>query len=452
MGWLLHFCIQPRHRLIFHTLVGVIYTFESISTIYYLSIGIPFDFGIILAVFARWVLILCIGIAWVYLFNSKVKVEEEDEAMIGFTPPTTWKEYFQNAKRLGGFVWPKGWKWRWMMIASGFCLVIGRIVNVLVPIQYKKIINSLSRTLEQYMVNTELQVLKLIPYDQIMLFVLLRVLGGGSGLISIAQEGLWIPISQFTTKLVATEMLDHLHHLPLSFHLSRKTGEILRVQSRGVSSIVSIVSSFWFKVVPTLCDVAVACVYFTIEFDVWFGYIVVSTMTFYIFVTIELTEWRTKYRRKANRLENAMEAKGVDSLLNYESVKYFNAEGVEVAGYADAVETYQNADWVSQATMWVLDVLQTLIIQFGLLAGCLLCAKRIIIDKTMTVGDFVLFLSYVTQLYGPLGYFGSYYKTIQKNFVDMEKLMDLFDEEKETDESGVALRLDSAQIEFSIPN
>jgi ATP-binding cassette subfamily B (MDR/TAP) protein 6 len=117
----------------------------------------------------------------------------------------------------------------------------------------------------------------------------------------------------------------------------------------------------------------------------------------------------------------------------------------------EAINQYQYADLISQGTMWILDGLQNFIIQGGLLAGCLLCAKRILMDKTMTVGDFVLFLSYMTQLYGPLNYFGNYYKTIQKNFVDMEKLMDLFEEKLEVEDSAHAttLKMERTAIEFS---
>jgi ABC-type transport system involved in Fe-S cluster assembly fused permease/ATPase subunit len=124
----------------------------------------------------------------------------------------------------------------------------------------------------------------------------------------------------------------------------------------------------------------------------------------------------------------------------------------KVVGTDVAIDTYQHADLISQATMWILDGLQNVIIQTGLIVGCLLCAKRILVDGTMTVGDFVLFLSYLTQLYGPLNYFGNYYKTIQKNFVDMEKMMDLFEESIEIEDSvdAVPLQLQHTAIEFSI--
>lgn len=201
-------------------------------------------------------------------------------------------------------------------------------------------------------------------------------------------------------------MFEHMHTLSLRFHLNRKTGEILRVQDRGVSSIVSLLSSLLFNIIPTLIDIFIACAYFTLQFDSIFGFIVFVTMSLYIIATVVLTEWRTKYRRQANLLDNEMEAKAVDSLLNFETVKYYNAEEFEVDQYANAVKEYQKADWQSSVSLSVLNTAQNVIIQVGLLAGCLLCAKRITIDRTMTVGDFVLYLSYITQLYGPLNWFG----------------------------------------------
>lgn len=138
-------------------------------------------------------------------------------------------------------------------------------------------------------------------------------------------------------------MFEHLHSLSLRFHLNKKTGEILRVQDRGVSSIVSVLSTIVFNVLPTLSDIAIACVYFSVRFDLYFGFIVVTTMVAYIGATISVTEWRTVYRRRANKLENVMEARAVDSLLNYETIKYYVAEAFESNQYeACTVTSYSS--------------------------------------------------------------------------------------------------------------
>lgn len=229
-------------------------------------------------------------------------------------------------------------------------------------------------------------------------------------------------------------MFEHLHALSLRFHLSRKTGEILRVQDRGVTSIVSLLSSILFQIVPTLVDIALATIYFAWEFDLYFASIVLITMVSYIVVTVSLTDWRTKFRRRSNDLENKVEARSVDSLLNFETVKYYGAEEWELRRYGDALRKYQRANWITSASLNVLNTAQNIIIQMGLLVGCLVCAHRVLVG-TMTVGGVVLYLTYITQLYTPLNWFGTYYRVIQRNFVDMENMLALFSQHVEVQDA-----------------
>lgn len=133
--------------------------------------------------------------------------------------------------------------------------------------------------------------------------------------MSTLEDFIWIPVGQRTTRRISVEMFTHLHSLSLRYHLTRKTGEILRIQDRGVASIESLLESICFNIIPTLVDIGVACIYFTYQFDGYFGFVVFTTMTLYIFFTIIITEWRTKYRRISNMLDNKVEARSVDSLL-----------------------------------------------------------------------------------------------------------------------------------------
>ncbi|KAJ3029732.1 Homocysteine S-methyltransferase 1, partial [Rhizophlyctis rosea] len=360
-----------------------------------------------------------------------------------YKPPTTLREFWSHFLRLMPFMWPHGanaWRLQLCILACVAIMIIGRMVNLWVPLQYKRVVDSLGGGWSAWVLQGETpQYPTEIPYWPILMFVGLRLLSSGVGVLSTLQGFLWIPVGQFTTREISVRMFEHLHNLALRFHLNRKTGEILRVQDRGVASIVSILNTILFNIIPCILDIIIACIYFTLQFDVFFGGIVFTTMGAYIASTVVITEWRTKYRRVTNLLDNEMEAKAVDSLLNFETVKYYGAEDFEVRQYTDAVLKYQKADFVSSMTLWVLNTTQNFIIQAGLLVGCLLCAKRIVIDRTMTVGDFVLYLSYITQLYGPLNWFGTdtpkshtnkqnYYRQIQKNFVDMEKMLDLFKE------------------------
>ncbi|PKC56820.1 P-loop containing nucleoside triphosphate hydrolase protein [Rhizophagus irregularis] len=331
-----------------------------------------------------------------------------------YAPPKKLGEFLSKSKKLLPFLWPThDVKLQIFILICILLLVAGRIVNILLPYQNKVLVEGLKRGE--------------FVWKEILVFVGLRFLQGNVGLLNTLQNFLWIPVGQFTTREISVKMFEHLLNLSLRFHLSRKTGEILRVQDRGVSSIVSILSSFLFDVVPTLVDIAIAVVYFTYAFDIFFGMIVFVTMSLYLVSTIIMTEWRTKYRRLTNFLDNAMESKAVDSLLNYENVKLYTAESFEVNQYSDAIKSYQLADKKSNLTLYILNTTQNVVIQLGLLAGCLLCASRIRRDE-MSVGDFIMYLTYIIQLYGPLNWFGNYYRVIQKNFVDMEKMLDLLQE------------------------
>ncbi|KAJ2830892.1 ATP-binding cassette-type vacuolar membrane transporter Hmt1, partial [Coemansia furcata] len=285
----------------------------------------------------------------------------------------------------------------------------------------------------------------------VILYAILSSLQGSVGMLSTAQSFMWIPVGQYTTKRISVAMFEHLHKLSLRFHVGRKTGEILRVQDRGVTSVVSLLSSILFNIIPTLVDIVLACYFFSVMFDLYFGTIVLTTMASYLAATILLTGWRSRYRRLSNYLDNEMEARAVDSLLNFETVKYYNAERFETKEYVQAVDDFQVAEWASNATMNMLNTGQNMIVQLGLLAGALLSAKRVSEGK-MTVGDFTMLLSYINQLYGPLNWFGTYYRVIQKNFIDMEKLLELFDVPVEVEDPVVPIPLQVPKGEVVFDN
>ncbi|KAF9155330.1 Homocysteine S-methyltransferase 1 [Linnemannia schmuckeri] len=339
--------------------------------------------------------------------------------------PTTFKEFYGHCTRLRPYIWPSNS--RKLQIHILLCLallVIGRVVNVLVPQQLAKVVNALRQVSDGA---TDENGNPRFIWMEIMIFIGLRALQGSIGAVDTLQGLLWIPVGQFNTRELAVKMFEHLLNLSLRFHLNRKTGEMLRVQDRGVSSIVTLLSSLLFNILPCLVDIAVACIFLTRAFDIYFGIIVFITMMCYIYATILMTDWRTRYRRESNALDNAVEARAVDSLLNYETIKLFATEEYEVGKYTDAIHAYQKADRKSQYTLGILNTTLNVVIQGGLALGCLLCAKRIA-QKEMEVDDFVMYYAYITQLYGPLNLFGTSYRSLQKNFIDMEKMLDLFQE------------------------
>ncbi|CAL4080451.1 unnamed protein product, partial [Meganyctiphanes norvegica] len=353
------------------------------------------------------------------------------------TPPerssSTWKNVWKKMTTLLPFLWPK--KSIMLQLAVFFCfvlLLIGRAANVFVPIYYKLIVDALGGVGEG----------PVFCWQYVLIYVGLKFLQGGGtggmGLLNNLRSLLWISVQQYTSREVQVQLYAHLHSLSLRWHLSRKTGEVLRVMDRGTASINSLLQYIIFNIFPTVVDIIVAIIFFTTEFNYWFGIIVFITMAAYLAVTIAVTEWRTKYRRSMNLADNEQRARGVDSLLNFETVKYYGAEDYEVNRYKNSILAYQVEEWKSNASLGMLNTIQNFVINGGLLAGSVLAAWLVSKNEGFTVGDYVLFSTYIMQLYTPLNWFGTYYRMIQQNFIDMENMFELLDEKEEVVDKGDA--------------
>ncbi|KXS19435.1 hypothetical protein M427DRAFT_67089 [Gonapodya prolifera JEL478] len=369
---------------------------------------------------------------------SPVALEDGNHATASPQPEesSTFDDFYDKMIRLLPYIWPsKSLKLQLLVLLNFAILIAGRIVNVLVVFQYKHVIDSLDTSV--------------FAWGSILLYVFFRFLQGGVGLLSSLQSLSWISIGQYTTRVVSLDLFSHLHGLSLQWHLQRKTGEVLRIMDRGTSSIVSLLNYIVFNIFPVFADIAIACGVFLIAFDWSIAIVVFLTMTLYIVFTILITEWRTSFRREMIELDNATRTRSVDSLLNFETVKYYGNEDYEVKEYEKAIVAYQAADWRSSASLTMLNTAQNAVITLGLLAGCLLCAKEVV-DGALTVGDFVMFLTYLLQLYGPLNWFGTYYRAIQQSFIDMEKMLDLFKEHSSVQDAPDAteLVLDQGHVVF----
>ncbi|XP_017781479.1 PREDICTED: ATP-binding cassette sub-family B member 6, mitochondrial [Nicrophorus vespilloides] len=337
---------------------------------------------------------------------------------------STWKNFWKKVRLLAPFLWPK--KDCFLQFRVLFCLCLlagGRVINLYVPIFNKMIVDSMTVAPISF------------RWDWILIYVTFKFLQGGGtggmGLLNNLRSFLWIRIQQYTTREVEVELFRHLHSLSLRWHLGRKTGEVLRIMDRGTDSINNLLSYIIFSISPTIIDIIIACIFFVSSFNVWFGLIVFVTMLLYIISTIAVTEWRTKFQRRMNLADNATRARSMDSLINFETVKYYGAEGYEVEAFKDAVLNFQKEEWKSIVTLNILNTVQNIIICCGLLAGSLLCVHLVVDEAKLSVGDYVLFASYIIQLYTPLNWFGTYYRAIQKNFVDMENMFDLLKENQE---------------------
>lgn len=294
-------------------------------------------------------------------------------------------------------------------------------------------------------------------WDLILLYIGVRAIQGvgssSSGLLGALQSQLWIPVDQFSSRTLGIHLFQHLHDQSMNWHLSRKTGAMLRIVDRGTSSISNILNYLLFNMIPTIVDIIVGIVYFITAFNFWYGLIVFITMLAYLVITVLITEWRTKFRRTMNNLDNVKSGVAVDSLLNFETVKYYTAESFEVNRYKKAVIDYQRASWQSSASLSLLNVTQSLIISLGLLIGTLLCAHAVVAGN-LTLGDFVLFCTYVTQLYLPLNFFGTYYRMLQSSFVDLENMFELLEEHSKILDipDATVLTVRGGKIEFQNVN
>eukprot|EP01097_Dermamoeba_algensis_P002411 TRINITY_DN194_c0_g3_i1.p1 TRINITY_DN194_c0_g3~~TRINITY_DN194_c0_g3_i1.p1 ORF type:complete len:688 (+),score=146.99 TRINITY_DN194_c0_g3_i1:612-2675(+) len=355
--------------------------------------------------------------------ESASKIAQKEKAKPS-TPTTTSPDgeenpllyYFGQIKRLKPFLWPSGEPCLQLRVIICISMLgIARVVNLFVPLYYKELVEDLDGAHS-------------IPWKSMLLYLLFRFFqgGDGSGIVSNLRSFIWIPVNQHSLRLVRVQLFEHLHSLSLSWHLGRKTGEVLRVMDRGTESINSLLSILLFNILPTIADVSIAIVYFIIYFDIYFGIIVFATMASYIYFTVQVTEWRNDFRRDMNAKDNESRQKGTDSLLNFETVKYYGREKFEVDRFNQTILDYQESEWKTLASLNLLNTGQNLLITFGLTCGTLLCGYRVA-QGELSVGDFVLFVSYMGQLYAPLNYFGAYYRAIQQNFIDMENMFELLD-------------------------
>lgn len=358
---------------------------------------------------------------------------------------STWKNAWKKMRTLAPFLWPKKDFYLQMRVIFCFMLLFGgRIVNLYVPIYSGYIADSMTRPPISF------------QWELVLIYVGFKFLQGGGtggmGFLNNLRTYLWIKIQQYTTREIEVELFRHLHSLSLRWHLARKTGEVLRIMDRGTDSINNLLNYILFSIAPTIIDIIVAVSYFVAAFNIWFGLIVFVTMILYIVLTIAVTEWRTKYQRRMNLADNATRARSVDSLLNFETVKYYGAEQYEVEAFRGAILDFQKEEFKSIFTLNILNTVQNVIICSGLLAGSLLCVHLVVTDsKNWHISDYVLFSGYIIQLYVPLNWFGTYYRAIQKNFVDMENMFDLMKEEQEViDAPGAGpLTVRKGSIEFN---
>ena len=318
-------------------------------------------------------------------------------------------------------LFPYLWAYKWRVIFALAFMVGAKLTNVGVPLLLKNLVDSMS-----YKPSDPAAVL-VVPVALLFAYGALRL---STTLFTELRELVFSKATQGAARSIALQTFEHLHALSLRFHLERQTGGMTRDIERGVRGIESLISFSLFSIVPTLLEVAMVLTILAVKFDVWFAWITLGALVLYITFTVLVTEWRTKFRREANEFDSAAHSKAIDSLLNYETVKYFNNEGFEAKRYDESLERLRAARLKSQTTLSMLNIGQQIIIATGLVA-MLWRATEGVVDGRMTLGDLVMVNAFMIQLYIPLNFLGVIYREIKQSLTDLEKMFTLMERERE---------------------
>jgi ATP-binding cassette subfamily B protein len=321
------------------------------------------------------------------------------------------------------------------------CLVSAKVANVGVPLVLKALIDSLSITPGQP------ASVMMLPIGVLIAYGLLRL---STTVFTELREFFFARVTQRAVRTIALKVFRHLHALSLRFHLNRQTGGITRDIERGTRGISSLVSFTLFSILPTLVEITLVLGYLALHYDIWFSAITLAALSIYVLFTVLVTEWRTHFRRTMNELDSKASTKAIDSLLNYETVKYFGNEEYEAHRYDEGLQRFETAAVRSQTSLTLLNTGQSVIIALAVTL-ILWRATLGVIGGTMTLGDLVLVNAFMIQLYIPLNFLGVIYREIKQSLADMEKMFVLLDQHREVadDPSAPPLAIRQAEVRFA---
>jgi ABC-type transport system involved in Fe-S cluster assembly fused permease/ATPase subunit len=335
---------------------------------------------------------------------------------------------------------PYLWRYRWRVgLALGF-MVAAKAANVSVPLLLKQLVDSLS------IQPGSAAALMVVPVGLLLAYAGLRF---STTLFTELRELVFAKATEGTARSISLQVFRHLHALSLRFHLERQTGGMTRDIERGTRAVHSLISYSLYSIVPTVIEVAMVLTVLALKFDAMFVWITAAALVFYVSFTVGVTEWRTKFRRQMNELDAAAHTRAVDSLLNYETVKYFNNEDFEARRYDQSLERLRRAALKSQTTLSLLNAGQQLVIATALVA-MLWRATQGVVDGRLTLGDLVMINAFMIQLYIPLNFLGVLYREIKQNLTDLDKMFTLLERHREVDDAPDAppLRVGAGVVRF----
>ena len=324
-------------------------------------------------------------------------------------------------------LFPYLWEYKWRVIAALSFMVGAKMANVSVPLLLKELVDAMSFK------PGDVQAVLVVPAALLLGYGALRL---STSLFTELRELVFAKATEGAARRISLEVFEHLHALSLRFHLERQTGGMTRDIERGTRGVHSLISYSLYSIIPTLIEVTFVLTLLAVKFDIWFAGITVIALVFYILFTVTVTEWRTQFRKQMNELDSSAHSRAIDSLLNYETVKYFNNEAFEAKRYDENLERYRRAAVKSQRTLSLLNTGQQLIIAIGLVA-MLWRATQGVVEGRMTLGDLVMVNAFMIQLYIPLGFLGVIYREIKQSLTDLDKMFTLMEKEREiADEPG----------------
>lgn len=349
---------------------------------------------------------------------------------------TDLRSQWATLREMARYLWPAERKsLRVRVVASIIFLVSAKLLNVYVPYLYKYIVDNLSGENGPLM----LPVFLIIAYGGARL---------GQQIFAELRDLVFVRVARYSQRVIALSTFRHMHSLSLAYHLNRNTGGISRIIERGVRGVHFLLSFMTFNILPTLFEIILVAIILFVEFDYRFSLIVTGTIIIYILFTLLITEWRIRFRKNMNESDTRANSRAIDSLLNYETVKYFNNEEHEYRRYNDSMVDYEEAAVKSQKSLAVLNAGQSLLITGGLTASMLLAAEEVSHER-MTIGGFVMINTYLIQLYLPLNFLGFVYREIKNSLVDMQKMFEVRRKNPDVaDKTDTELEVKAGVVEF----
>jgi ATP-binding cassette subfamily B protein len=331
---------------------------------------------------------------------------------------------------------PYLWEFKGRVILALLFLATAKVANVGVPLVMKEIVDALDA-------KTAVIVL---PFA---LLVLYGVLRASNTMFAELRDVVFVRVTRRAIRRVALQVFRHLHSLSLRFHLERQTGGVSRDIDRGTRGISTLLSYLLFSIIPVMLEFSLVAAVLLSKFDWRFATITFAAVVAYLGFTFGVTEWRMEIRRRANELDSRANARAIDSLLNYETVKYFNNEDFEARRYDESLKNYETAEVKNEASLGVLNIGQSAIIALAVTLLMILAAQGVV-SKRLTLGDLVLVNGLLIQLYIPLNFLGMVYREIKQSLADLGKMFQLLRENQEVEDKpgAVALRAGSAPVRF----